>query len=43
MPGIVVVLPSLLTHLEVAVPAEIRDQLDGETFIDRAGNSTATD
>ena len=43
MPGIVDVLPSLLTHLEVAVPAEIRDQLDGETFIDRAGNSTATD
>lgn len=33
-PGIVDILPSLLTHLEVVIPAEILEQLDGKTFID---------
>ena len=34
MPAMVDVLPSLATHLQLDIPAKIRDQLDGKSFID---------
>jgi len=33
-PGIVDILPSIATHLDLEIPASIRDQLDGQSFID---------
>ena len=34
LPAIVDILPSLLTHLEVAVPQAVSEQFDGKSFID---------
>ena len=34
LPGIVDILPSIATHLKLEIPANIRDQLDGRSFID---------
>jgi len=34
MPGIVDILPSIAVHLELTMPPYIREQLDGQTFID---------
>ncbi|HBW83999.1 MAG: nucleotide pyrophosphatase [Gammaproteobacteria bacterium] len=34
LPSIVDILPSVLTHLQVAVPQAVRDQFDGKSFID---------
>jgi predicted AlkP superfamily pyrophosphatase or phosphodiesterase len=34
MPGIVDIVPSIATHLELEIPAPIRGQLDGQSFID---------
>ena len=33
-PGIVDIIPSIATHLNLDIPANIRDQLDGQSFID---------
>jgi len=33
-PAIVDILPSLATHLYLEIPGNIRDQLDGRSFID---------
>lgn len=33
-PAIVDILPSIATHLQLEIPANIRDQLDGQSFID---------
>ena len=33
-PGIVDILPSIATHLRLEIPENIRDQLDGQSFID---------
>ena len=32
-PAIVDILPSIATHLRLDIPANIRDQLDGQSFI----------
>ncbi|MEE3087792.1 MAG: alkaline phosphatase family protein [Pseudomonadota bacterium] len=34
LPGIVDILPSILTHLEIAVPQAVSEQFDGKSFID---------
>jgi len=34
LPAIVDILPSLLTHLEIAVPQAVSEQFDGKSFID---------
>ena len=34
LPGIVDILPSILTHLEIAVPQAVSEQCDGKSFID---------
>ena len=34
VPAIVDILPSIATHLQLEIPANIRDQLDGQSFID---------
>jgi predicted AlkP superfamily pyrophosphatase or phosphodiesterase len=34
LPGIVDILPSILTHLEIAVPQAVSKQFDGKSFID---------
>jgi len=34
MPGIVDILPSIATHMELTIPDEVRAQLDGVSFID---------
>ncbi len=34
MTAIVDILPSLATHLQLSIPSEIRNQLDGQSFID---------
>ena len=34
LPAIVDILPSIATHLQLEIPANIRDQLDGQSFID---------
>lgn len=34
LPGIVDILPSIATHLQLEIPADIREQLDGRSFID---------
>ena len=34
MPGVVDILPSIATHLELEVPAAVAAQLDGQSFID---------
>ena len=34
LPGIVDILPSILTHLEIAVPQAVSAQFDGKSFID---------
>jgi len=34
VPGIVAILPSIAAHLELEIPANIRAQLDGQSFID---------
>ena len=34
LPAIVDILPSLLTHLEVAAPQAVSEQFDGKSFID---------
>lgn len=36
-PPIVDILPSIATHLELKIPAQVRDQLDGQSFIDSDG------
>lgn len=33
-PGIVDILPSIATHLDLSIPIRIRDQMDGRSFID---------
>jgi bisphosphoglycerate-independent phosphoglycerate mutase (AlkP superfamily) len=34
MPAVVDILPSIVNHLELEMPQEIRQQLDGRSFID---------
>ena len=34
LPGIVDILPTILTHLEIAVPQAVSEQFDGKSFID---------
>jgi predicted AlkP superfamily pyrophosphatase or phosphodiesterase len=34
IPGIVDILPSIAAHLDLEIPANIQDQLDGQSFID---------
>jgi len=34
MPGVVDILPSIVNHMDLSVPTEIREQLDGQSFID---------
>jgi len=34
LPAIVDILPSIATHLQLDMPANIQDQLDGRSFID---------
>ena len=34
LPAIVDILPSIATHLQLDIPANIRDQLDGQSFVD---------
>ena len=34
LPAIVNILPSILTHLEIAVPQAVSEQFDGKSFID---------
>ena len=34
LPAIVDILPSIATHLQLEIPANIRDQLDGQSFVD---------
>ena len=34
MPGVVDILPSIVTHMELDMPAQIRAGLDGQSFID---------
>jgi arylsulfatase A-like enzyme len=33
-PAIVDILPSIAAHLDLEIPANVRDQLDGQSFID---------
>jgi predicted AlkP superfamily pyrophosphatase or phosphodiesterase len=34
MPGIVDILPSITAHMHIDIPAEVREKLDGQSFID---------